>query len=135
MAYFPWEEKYSVGIQKIDAEHKALVGFLNALYEAMQAGKGRDIMKDIFIKLVDYTDRHFATEESLMKLHGFTGYAEHKEKHDKMRARVVRLKAEIEAGEIQSPLQVTNFLKEWIAKHIMGTDMAYAPYLRGKGVK
>ena len=32
-------------------------------------------------------------------------------------------------------MEVMNFLKNWLVKHIMGTDKHYGPYLNAKGVK
>lgn len=40
MAYLNWTDELSVGIARIDQQHQKIVGFLNDLYEAMQAGKG-----------------------------------------------------------------------------------------------
>ena len=44
MALLNWSSELSVGIPKIDQQHQKLVGFLNELYDAMQAGKGRDVL-------------------------------------------------------------------------------------------
>jgi hemerythrin len=27
-----------------------------------------------------------------------------------------------------------NFLKNWLVKHILGTDKAYGPFINGKGI-
>lgn len=34
-ALFPRKDEYSVGVEKLDQEHRKLVGFLNELYSAM----------------------------------------------------------------------------------------------------
>ena len=41
MALFGWKSEYSVGIEKFDRQHRLLVGYINALYEALRAGRGR----------------------------------------------------------------------------------------------
>jgi hemerythrin len=135
MAFFEWKNDYSVGIAKIDDQHKALVGFLNELYDAMKAGKGKDALDTVMINLVEYTKTHFTTEESLMKLYKYPDYEAHKQKHDKMAGRVLELKQQFDSGQLSNPLQITTFLKEWLSKHIMGTDKAYGPFLNAKGVK
>jgi hemerythrin len=43
MAFFKWKNDYCVEIVKINDQHKALVGFLNDLFEAMKSGKGKTI--------------------------------------------------------------------------------------------
>ena len=52
MVFFPWKDEYSVGIKKFDEQHKNLVGFLNELYEAMNNGRGKDILGKVLSNLV-----------------------------------------------------------------------------------
>jgi hemerythrin len=33
MAFFDWEEKYSVGVKKLDAQHKKLFELVSAFYD------------------------------------------------------------------------------------------------------
>ena len=134
MAFIDWQNSFSVGIKKVDDQHKQLVAHLNNLYEAMQAGKGKKALDAVMNGLVQYTKEHFATEESLMKLYSFPGYEEHKQKHDKLAEHVLKLKQKFDTGEISSPIQITNFLKDWLTKHINGTDKTYGPFLNAKGV-
>ena len=122
MAYFEWNNDYSVGIAKIDDQHKMLLKYINELYEAMQAGKGRDVLGTVLKNLVDYTRTHFALEERLMQEYGYPDYKAHSQKHNKVTEHVLDLKLKFDTGEISSPIQVTNFLKEWLTKHILGTD-------------
>ena len=82
-----------------------------------------------------YTKEHFATEESLMKLYQYPGYDEHKQKHQKMTERVIQLKGKYDSGELSNPIQITNFLKNWLNRHIIDTDKGYGPFLNDKGVK
>ena len=135
MAYLEWQDDYSVGIDQIDRQHKKLVNFLNELYEAMQQGKGKDALGKVLTDLVLYTKTHFSTEEKLMSQYGFPGYEGHKATHEKMAAKVLALKKQFADGSLSSPIQITNFLKDWLAKHINETDKKYAPYLTSKGVK
>ena len=122
------------GIDKIDRQHQKLVGFLNELYDAMKKGKGNEALKKVFGGLVLYTKTHFADEEKLLADNGYPDYAAHKAKHEKMTAKVMEMHKDFLAGKISSPVQITNFLKDWLAKHIMETDRKYGPYLNGKGI-
>ena len=36
-------------------------------------------------------------------------------------------------GSLTSPIQITNFLKDWLAKHIRETDRKYGPFLVARG--
>ena len=65
MAYFSWKDEYRVGVIAIDSQHQRLVSYLNDLYEAMEAGTGREKVIEILDGLIVYTKLHFKTEEEL----------------------------------------------------------------------
>jgi hemerythrin len=134
MAFLNWSSELSVGIPKIDQQHQKLVGFLNELYDAMQAGKGRDVLGKVLGDLLLYTKTHFASEEQIMSASGYPEYQDHKARHDKMTRKVKDLHEQFRQGTLGSPIQITNFLKDWLSKHIMETDKKYMPYLAGKSV-
>ncbi len=134
MAFFAWKDEYSVGVKKFDEQHKRIVGYLNELYEAMKEGKGRDVLGEVLNGLLEYTGSHFQAEESLMKLYKYPDFDAHRMKHQKMARHVANLIEKFNSGEISNPIQITNFLKDWLGKHIMQTDMAYGPFLNAKGV-
>jgi hemerythrin len=135
MALFEWKNDYSVGIAKIDEQHMEIVVFLNELYDSMKAGKGKDTLNAVLKSLMEYTRTHFTTEESLMKLYAYPDYEAHKQKHEKMTQHVLELKKQYDSGQISSPIQIANFLKDWLTKHIQGTDKSYGPFLNAKGVR
>jgi hemerythrin len=135
MALFEWKNDYSVGIAKIDEQHMEIVVFLNELYDSMKAGKGKDTLNAVLKSLMEYTRTHFTTEESLMKLYAYPDYEAHKQKHEKMTQHVLELKKQYDFGQISSPIQIANFLKDWLTKHIQGTDKSYGPFFNAKGVR
>lgn len=135
MAYIQWDQKLSVGIAQIDMQHKKLVGMVNDMYQAMSEGKGNEALGNVLKELVTYTRTHFAAEEKLMQMHEYPDFPAHKAVHDQMTKKVMELQSDFSAGKVALSTKVTAFLKDWLVKHIMGTDMKYAPYLQGKGVK
>jgi hemerythrin len=135
MAYIQWDQKLSVGIAQIDMQHKKLVGMVNDMYQAMSEGKGNEALGNVLKELVTYTRTHFAAEEKLMQMHQYPDLPAHKAVHDEMTKKVMDLQADFSAGKVALSTKVTAFLKDWLVKHIMGTDQKYAPYLQGKGVK
>jgi hemerythrin-like metal-binding protein len=134
MALLTWQDKYSVGIRQIDDQHKQLITMINDLNDAMLAGKGKDVLMQVLNKLATYCVSHFAVEEKLFDTHAYPETADHKEKHHKMTAKVKALMGEVQSGKSTISIEVMNFLKNWLDKHIMETDMKYSPYLISKGV-
>ncbi|MFU8818504.1 MAG: bacteriohemerythrin [Desulfurivibrio sp.] len=135
MALFTWKEEYSVNIKEIDDQHKELVAMINELHEAMMQQRAKDVLGKILNKLVSYCAGHFATEERLMQTHGYPEYAGHKAKHDKMTAKVLALQNDLKANKLNLTTEVSQFLRDWLDKHILGTDKKYSTHFNTRGVK
>ena len=132
---FPWNDSYSVNIGIIDAQHKQLVGAINELHLAMSEGRAKDQLGQILSKLVNYTKGHFATEEKLMESRGYADYAAHKAEHDRLTSTVTDFQRRFMSNEVGLTLEIMEFLKNWLAKHILGSDRKYSPFLNAKGVR
>ena len=132
MAIVTWSETYSVKIKSIDEQHQKLFDLINTLHEAMAAGKGRQVLADVLKELADYTDTHFAYEESLMTRFAYPGYLAHKPQHERLMAQVKDLQRRQQAGEMALSLEVSQFLKEWLTDHILKTDQKYSAFLKDK---
>jgi hemerythrin len=135
MPLMTWTEKLSVGVAVLDEDHKRLVSMLNELYEAMQAGHGRDTLGRILAGLVQYTKVHFAREEKFFAQTGYPAVAAHKAEHDALTAQVMDVQRKYAAGSTATlSLDVMHFLKNWLVTHIQGSDQKYRPHLNAKGI-
>ena len=134
MAFFSWDEKYSVNIPEVDAQHKKLVSMVNDLFEAMNTGKGNDVLENILSGLVDYSKTHFSTEERLMKTCEYPYYLDHKKSHDDFASLALDLKQQFDNGNVMLSVKVGKFLKGWLVNHILGEDKKYVPFLNGKNL-
>lgn len=126
---FPWRQVYSVGIPKIDSQHKGLVGLINNLQGAMMEGKGRHVLSSIIDDLVRYAEIHFAFEEALLEERGYSGLAGHKKEHGELDRQVREIQANYQSGRLVITMDVMRFLKNWLANHILDRDQAYAKEL------
>lgn len=129
MALLQWGEQYSVGYDKIDEQHQKLVGYINELHAAMLEGRGQEALVTILKKLVSYTQTHFAMEEKLMQQYNYPEYNKHKMEHEALVKKVLTVQQDMEEKSVKLTLQVMNFLKDWLAKHIMGTDKRFGKFL------
>jgi hemerythrin len=134
MALFEWSDKYSVNIKEIDEQHKKLIGIINDLHDAMSKGKSNDVLSHVLQDLIDYTRLHFAREERIMSMHGYTDYAAHKAVHEDLVRQVTKFDKEFREEKFGLSIQMMNFLKDWLSKHILETDKKYSPFLNSKGV-
>jgi hemerythrin len=134
LGMFDWKNEYAVNIPSIDAQHQNLFAIGRELYAAMSAGQGRVVMGRILDRLIQYTTSHFAHEERLMQLHRYRDFARHKAEHDALVKQVQAFQTEFNAGRSAMAVQVLQFLKDWLEKHIKGSDFAYAPCLKAQKV-
>jgi len=132
---FPWSNAYSVGISQIDTQHKGLIRLINDLHSAMAAGKGKHALGAILDELVRYTESHFAFEESVLRQRQYSNLAAHHTEHRKLTGQVIELRERFRASKLTMSVEVMQFLKNWLADHIMVHDQAYARELKTVGAK
>ena len=136
MPLLTWTEKLSVGVVTLDDDHKRLVALVNELFNSMQAGHGREVVGRILDGLVQYTKMHFAREESFFARTGYPAAATHKQEHDALTRQVMEVQQKYAAGATAAlSLEVLQFLKNWLVRHIQGTDQKYRPHLNANGIR
>ncbi len=129
---FEWKDAYSVGFAEIDAQHKALFQIVGELHQSMLAGNAKQVLGEILARLIAYTKRHFATEERLMQAAGYPEYATHKAIHETLTKQVLDFQKDFNAGRAAMTVQILQFLKDWLQKHIANTDKRLGAYLQSK---
>lgn len=134
MDFFKWSEQYSVGVLEVDSQHKHLVSLINGLHEVMKRGADQAEIEALLQDLLAYTNFHFAAEEKLMALAHYPDLAAHKAKHASMRQEVQRLLTAAKTGGASVSITLMSFLKNWLSRHIEGTDKEYVPAMRKAGV-
>ena len=134
MGFITWNDHYSVKVPEIDDQHKKLIALANQLYDAMRAGKGREVLGPTLAELVDYTAYHFECEERLLLQHGYPEHEEHKEQHDSLAEKARQFMNDFTQGQGSRAMDVMLFLSNWLNVHILEVDKRYASFLRDKGV-
>jgi hemerythrin-like metal-binding protein len=62
-----WNESDSLGIPKIDQQHRELYQMLNELSEAMDSGRGKIAAAEIMPRLLPFISAHFSEEEAVLR--------------------------------------------------------------------
>lgn len=112
-----------------------MISIANQPHVALHVGHGREAcgrILRILDELVDYTVKHFAFEEKLMREHGYPQTEAHPGEHKKLIADVTRFKKRWDAGETAAGAELMAFVAEWLIKHIMKVDKALAESLDGR---
>jgi hemerythrin len=129
-----WTPDLSVGVSEIDRQHQELFTRVNALLDAMSAGRGASELDRVMRFLSDYVVRHFGTEERYMRESGYPGFAAHKREHDAFVADVRALAAKCRggAGGTVVVLDVQRHVGGWLRHHIGTVDRALAGFLTAR---
>lgn len=135
MPLITWTDSFSVKVAEIDAQHKKLVELINKLFDAMKVGKSKDVMGEILTNLIAYTATHFKTEEMYFDLYNYPEKETHKSEHKKFVETVAKFRKDFDSGNATISLEVINFLKDWLTKHINGTDKRYSKCFNDHGLK
>lgn len=131
---FVWNDTYNTGIKEIDAQHKKLVDILNRLFAAMEKGQAKEVLGKLLDELIQYTVVHFGTEERYFKQFAYPEGIPHKKEHDDLASKAVALQKDFKAGRAAISIEVGEFLRQWLMKHILGSDKKYAPFLMARGL-
>jgi hemerythrin len=132
---FPWKDAYSVNVDIVDSQHKVLVDLINELHQAMMARSGKEKMGSILSKLVKYTQSHFKAEEGILQSNQYPDLANHQAEHNRFTQTIMDFQAKFERNEVGLTIELMEFLKDWLIKHIMGVDKKYAAHLNARGVR
>lgn len=131
---FAWTDRYSVKVTAMDSQHKKLFDLVNQLSLAMDSGRGKDVVGEVLLRLIDYTGYHFSAEEKLMERHKFAGLPTHRGEHRYLSERVQAFKKEFDAGNTNITPELLTFLQKWLTNHIQVVDQKYSGFMNAHGV-
>ena len=132
--FIEWSNELSVGIEEIDDQHRILVDLLNQVHEAIQKRRGAEVAGGVIQQLEEYTRVHFAVEESLMRILHYPDYEGHKADHDRLVEHLADLREKLKTGKGAISVELAQFLKAWLTKHILEVDKRYVPFFLAQGI-
>jgi hemerythrin len=134
MALVKWDASYSVKVTRCDEDHQKLFALINTLHDAMLAGKGGEKIQQVVRELSSYTKFHFSAEEALLEKTNYTALLSHRAQHQDFVKRVDQFQKDLGEGKGGNSIFVLEFLKDWLAKHILQIDKKYSDHLNAKGI-
>ena len=125
-----WSNKYSVGVELLDNQHKSMMKALNELHAASMRGKAKEVAGPLIRQIVSIAGEHFAAEVRLMESIRFPGLAAHRAKHSELAAKFGELASRHEKGDGTVYIQLLYFMRDWLTKHVQNDDQEYAGWRR-----
>lgn len=133
-----WQERYNIGVDFIDQEHKKLFSILNRLYTYRnKEEKGQWVCQEGIKYFKGHAMKHFAEEEAYMASISYVGYNTHRRLHDNFRSETLPvLEKELEQTGY-SEEAVNHFLgvcSGWLIGHTLTEDRAITGKVMSKWV-
>jgi hemerythrin len=134
MAAIVWDPKYSVGVKKIDRQHKKVVSFINRIYnEGNLPDKAK--VHSVVVDLRDYIVNHFTFEEEILKKYNYPEYLEQKKEHNEFTEKFCEFQKMLLISDKIIEINLFNFIWDWFSTHITGTDSKYTEFLQDKKIR
>lgn len=125
-----WKEEYATGIAPVDMEHRTLFNITELLASSIRDGSDQVAIHGFISQLIEYTERHFAREEELMREADYPDFDAHAKLHRDIERTVRNIARRYETDpNAVSSAELLRFLEVWLSQHIMGNDMKYVPYV------
>lgn len=126
-----WKDEYSVGIAEIDDQHKGIIDLFTVINTAFE---NRESWSDVFFKLEQLREHarfHFAVEESLMRMHGYSKQAEHVDQHKHFLGKLDQLQMTTLSRHVT--MNTINYLSDWYTDHLKTLDQDFVRYIIDSG--
>ncbi|MGC9996838.1 MAG: hemerythrin domain-containing protein [Terriglobia bacterium] len=69
-----------------------------------------------------------------MQANQYPDLINHKPEHERFTQTMVDFQGRFQRNEVAMTIDVMEFVKDWLVKHIMGADKRYVPHLNARGV-
>lgn len=115
-----WSSKFDVGVEAIDAGHRAMVELYNSIID-LTPSNNRTQLATWLELLGNTTAAHFDTEEKLMAQFNYEDAAAHKNEHRKLLQEYGHQVEDWRENHISSVF-LCRFMYRWLLRHIVTTD-------------
>lgn len=138
MKKFIWTSEYNLGISVIDEQHQHFFDIVNRIYDLLEKGSdNKEELLKIVKELTDYAFYHLSTEEKYFTQFTYSDIENHMKYHTMFRIQTGEYSERIRKGDEDLPklvLEITDFAKNWLTKHILVADKMYAPLFKAHGL-
>ncbi len=130
-----WTEDLSVGVARIDEQHRELFRRINVLVDAINNARCKYTIDSTIDFLAEYAATHFSQEEEVMEAAGYPEFAEHRAQHAIFMKALTDLgnqaaKPREKGSSYDLSVETNRVVVDWIIAHIMRVDKKLGAYIR-----
>jgi hemerythrin len=130
-----WNHACTVGVKAMDDQAGILVDAVNELRLAVVRGSGRESLRVLLDRIVEFSALHFVSEERLMEQSAFPGLGEHHAEHKRLLAQLRKAARSLECEDGFAMGALLASLREGFTTHIGALDRQYGPWLNERGIR
>lgn len=133
------DPRFKIGIPEMDAQHarwiEIIERFRATAADRLLEPEGHAAAVAALNDLIDYTRRHFSSEEKMLAAHAYPKFAEHCAVHRAIERQLAGMHEDLLTQKTRRlSLKLNLFATIWLFEHIMGEDADYANFLNRRGV-
>jgi len=143
MEMLKWNnEKMSVGIKLIDAQHQELLKIINQLTTSIEENSQKKDILIIIDELIKFAGYHFLTEEKLFDEFNYEETEVHKNEHKEFSTKFIKMRNKLLEDELYKSKsaviiaeEVFNYIINWFIHHVTGSDKKYVKLFKEYGIE
>jgi len=116
-----WDEKFVVGHERVDQEHKVFLDLINNLSVAEKNDMPKERVLRLLEEISRYANFHLYSEENLMIDSDYSGYEAHKKDHELLLATLIEQIHNYQIGTSGLD-ELVEFIFHWFATHTTEMD-------------
>jgi hemerythrin-like metal-binding protein len=125
MPVIEWTEQYNLKNEHFDNHHLHLIDLLNYAYDNFVKDNCLDGFTTTLNHFFHHVCQHFDVEEQYMANTEYAGYTEHVNMHSRFSEQVTIMQNDLKKRWKNLPLEMVNFLKNWLNYEICVADAEY----------
>lgn len=127
-----WNDQFSVGVKKMDAQHQKIIRIFNTLVDNAQATAGSEKVSEGLTDMVEYASEHFKCEEQLLRDHAHPDLEQQHTEHMEFRRQAGEFCLKASKGDEEVTQDLLTYLYGWWTNHILHEDKKYMALLEEK---
>ncbi|MGB1883192.1 MAG: bacteriohemerythrin [Gammaproteobacteria bacterium] len=117
-----WMDEFELGIDEVDADHRALIELINGLTDALNTDSGDDDIKHLLTEIHTRIGDHFGEEERIMRETGYAAYDAHKADHERLLGDILNMIDDYREVYALAPDLLGIRIENWFMVHFRTHD-------------
>lgn len=131
-----FSDRMVCGVESIDQQHMGLLKIINQLYDSVLSHQKHWNLEKVLDEAMQYLDEHFRHEEQLFEEQQYPRRAEHHQRHEELRARLVAWRKMINTtADGLVAAEMLHSLRDWLEHHVLHDDKDACEFLNSHGVR